>query len=205
LSPEPHWRNNWSFYVPSTALFVFYLWLLFVTFHPKVTEEYRAYYIHQSTVEWRPKHYIATFEDGIDFSRDGWPTFVKSAYGFSQSESWGRWTDGRLLPAAKIILAEAITGSVCLEFETIASVTQIGKAVIVRMGGEKNSFLPSTGTSETHKVEFLLGQPATALEVEPSAPGTPKEWDSSSTDPRKIGLGFVRLRIAKHRCRPAGD
>ena len=205
MSPELNWRNNWNFYVLSTALFVFYLWLLFVAFHPKVTEEYKAYYIDQSTEEWRPKHYIATFEDGIDFSRDGWPTFVKSAYGFSHKESWGRWADARLLPVAKIIFAEFFTGYVCLELETIASKKQLGKAVIVRMGGEEKSFLPSTDNSEIHKVEFVLGQPAAALEVKPTAPGTPKEWESSNTDPRKIGLGFLKLGIAKHRCRSAGN
>ena len=60
--------------------------------------------------------------------------------------------------------------------QTIASKKQLGKAVIVRMGGEEKSFLPSTDNSEIHKVEFVLGQPAAALEVKPTAPGTPKEW-----------------------------
>ena len=131
MSFDRGWRNNWKFYMLSTALFVFYLWLLFIAFHPKVTEEYKAYYIDKSTADWKPKHYVAAFEDGIDFSRDGWPTFVKSAYGFSLNETWGRWSDAKLLPAAKIVFAQALTGYVCLELTTIATINP------ARQGGDR--------------------------------------------------------------------
>jgi len=206
LSVDLGWRNNWKFYMLSIALFVFYLWLLFIAVHPKVTEEYKAFYIDKYHLDWKPKHYVAAFEDGIDFSRDGWPTFVKSAYGFSSNETWGRWSDATLLPAAKIVFAQSLTGSVCVELTTIATIKQRGKAVIVRMAGEERKFSPTTTDREIHKIEFLLSEPTASIEVEPTASGTRREWDASSADQRKIGLGFLKLRIAEMRCsRPPGS
>jgi hypothetical protein len=104
------------------------------------------------------------------------------------------------------VFAQSLTGSVCVELTTIATIKQRGKAVIVRMAGEERKFSPTTTDREIHKIEFLLSEPTASIEVEPTASGTRREWDASSADQRKIGLGFLKLRIAEMRCsRPPGS
>ena len=85
--------------------------------------------------------------------------------------SQGKVDRRKLLPAAKIVFAEAFIGYVCLELKTISPITQLGKVVIVRMAGEEKRFSFSTKDLEIHKIEFLLGKPAAAIEMEPIAAG----------------------------------
>ena len=75
---------------------------VYAVLHPKVSPEYKAYYIDRTTSDWRPPHYRASPDQGIAFLREGWPDFVSSTAGFSRFEEWGRWTDYDVYPTPSI-------------------------------------------------------------------------------------------------------
>jgi hypothetical protein len=39
-------------------------------------------------------HYPAKLADGIDFAKDGLPSFISTISGLSHKEEWGRWSEG---------------------------------------------------------------------------------------------------------------
>ncbi len=43
-------------------LYSIVFWLML---HPKVSDEYRRYYINRETIDWRPPHYPATVEQHL--------------------------------------------------------------------------------------------------------------------------------------------
>jgi hypothetical protein len=117
--------------VSGIILCVFYSCVAYVATAPKVTEEFRAYYIKKNTLEWRPQRYQATISDGFDFSRDGYPDFVRLTSGISGREDWGRWTDANLDPKAKIVFSNPIRGVICLELRVKPAKAQLGNRVAI--------------------------------------------------------------------------
>src|ERR1700676_1730791 len=103
--------------VIALGLSVFYCAILLLALNPRVSEEYRAYYIERITMEWKPVRYAARLEDGIAFSAPGLPVFVRNLSGFSFREGWGRWTDANHGPTARIVFADSLDGSVCLDLK----------------------------------------------------------------------------------------
>ena len=82
--------------------------------HPKVTREYRAYYIDRTSQDWRVKKYYSTPENGIDLAKPGWPDFVAYSFGIARDTSVGAWTDTRLGLKAGFELNQPFTGHVCV-------------------------------------------------------------------------------------------
>ena len=68
------------------ALVALHLTALFALLHPKVSREYRAFYMDRVSSDWHAKHYESTPEQGIDFSTVGWPDFVEYSFGISKVE-----------------------------------------------------------------------------------------------------------------------
>jgi phosphoglycerol transferase len=181
-------------------LAAFYGWALMLMLTPRVSEEYRGYYIERSMDEWRPVRYAASIEQGIDFSRPGLPTFLQSLSGVSHHEPWGRWTDARLRKAARLVFEEPFSGEVCVALSVSAAGLQKGKEAIIRAGNKELRFITTSDTQHWYRFGFLLDQPVSALEVEPTAPAVPAAWAPNNTDPRVIGLGLYRLVIAPGNC-----
>src|SRR6185436_9351069 len=59
--------------------------------------------------------YDATLAQGIDFTRAGYPRFLKEVQGVSGEESWGRWTDANLSPTARLRFASPLPKTFTLE------------------------------------------------------------------------------------------
>ena len=64
-----------------------------------------------------PATYDATPADGIQFSREGYPRFVREVKGVSGREEFGRWTDGA---KASFVFADPLPKKFTLTIETTA-------------------------------------------------------------------------------------
>ncbi|MCU0834799.1 MAG: hypothetical protein MUC77_10255 [Chromatiaceae bacterium] len=183
------------------ALAAFYGWVLLLVLTPNVSEEYRAYFIERSTKDWRPPRYAASLADGIDFSRPGLPSYLRSMSGVSVHEAWGRWTDARLRKAARFVFERPWSGDVCIALEASSVGPQLGKDVIIRADGNEIRFVAVSDKAQWYRVDLNLDQPSEWIEIEPTAPALPAAWDPGNTDPRSLGLGLYQLLVLPGHCR----
>jgi hypothetical protein len=133
--------------------------------------------------------YEATFEQGVDFRRPGYPTFIKYATGISKLEEWGRWSDG---PKVTFTLANPLKGKFKLILVVGALGKNVGTPIPVKIGHmvQKVTFSGAPPhTMETRTLEFALRRPANTIEFTIPHPTTPER------DKRQLGIGFLELRI----------
>lgn len=177
------------------------LYAAYAVLHPRVSAEYRAFFIDRSTKDWNPTHYPATPEQGIQFIQQGWPTFVRSSSGFSAVEPWGRWTDADLTPAPKIFMTRQFSGPLCIEFEAQPSYAERGTPVQVAFGQNTAGISLSNPEYTTYRVSFANASPADTLEFRfPETIPPNNELIRSSPDGRRLGMRFLSLRILPHQC-----
>jgi hypothetical protein len=134
--------------------------------------------------------YEATFEQGIDFRRAGYPTFIKYATGISMLEEWGRWSIG---PKVTLTLAKPLNGKFRLVLVGGAFGKNIGKPIPVKIGHmrQKVIFSDMPHPAGIQTLEFALRRPATTIEFTIPHPTIPER------DNREVGIGFLQLRIER--------
>jgi phosphoglycerol transferase len=134
--------------------------------------------------------------EGIDFTKPGYPSFLAEVQGMSLREDWGRWTDGRLAPAAKFRLKQPLPKSFTLVLKANAFGPNLDKPVKVRVGGVEKSFVHKDGsTAGTYRLAFELPSAADTIEIVAPAPASPQEQNPSNPDQRKLGVGLSRMQF----------
>jgi phosphoglycerol transferase len=177
------------------------LYALYAVVHPRVSSEYRAFFIDRSTNEWNPPHYHATPEQGIDFTRDGWPDFVSGVYGFSSFEPWGRWSDADLLALPRIVLTRQFSGPLCIEMVAQPAYTEQGKQVQVAFGKNVSDLTLSDSDFANYRLNFPDAPPADTLEFHfPNQIPRLNDVVRGSADARRLGIRLRSLRILSHQC-----
>lgn len=183
------------------ALLAIYATALWAVLHPHVSHMFRAYYIDRVSSEWVPVRYTTTPEEGIEFARVGLPDWVDYTAGFSVRESWGRWSDADVAKKPTIMLTRPITGPVCAVFTARPSPPLVGKAFALRFGDEAKYVPFSTPDFATYRVDFDVTRGAERIEfIFPGELPPLKEFDSRTTDKRRLGIALVNLKFYPARC-----
>ena len=135
--------------------------------------------------------------DGIDFKKQGYPDFLAEVSGMSSYEPWGRWTDAAAGPVARFRFRQALPRKFTLEITAIAFGPNYGAPVKVRVGGVEKSFVitPPKKEADTYRLAFETDGTADTLEITPPKPTSPSEVDPKNSDSRKLGIGFISLKI----------
>jgi phosphoglycerol transferase len=138
--------------------------------------------------------YPATLRDGIDFTKRGWPDFISNAQGISGHEPWGLWSDANLAPTVRFEFSSALPQRFTLLFSGHAFGPNVGSDIVVKIGSQEVKFRLSSSNTEI-RIPFDLGnESANIIEFIPPNPTSPKQL-GVSTDERKLGIGFINLRI----------
>ena len=184
----------------SIVLFGFHIFVLFCVFRPRVTAEYRAYYIDRTSDDWEPFRYPASPEQGMILSATGLPTFVRSMHGFSFREPWGRWTDAEHAPS-RIVFQEALSGRICVDLQARPAGSQLGKSIIVALGDKQKPLSLQEPNFAEYYIDFVEDKPADILEFLFSNP-VPREnmVHRLNPDSRRLGLAIVSLRVLRGSC-----
>jgi hypothetical protein len=134
--------------------------------------------------------YEATFEQGIDFRRPGYPTFIRYVTGISKLEEWGRWSVG---PKVTLTLANPLSGKFRLILVGGAFGKNVGAPIPVKIGHvlQKVTFSGGPHPAGVQTLEFELKRPATTIEFTIPHPTAPEG------DNRQVGIGFLQLRIER--------
>jgi phosphoglycerol transferase len=134
--------------------------------------------------------YHATLEEGIAFTRPGYPDFVAKVEGISIAEPFGHWTDG---PVAAIEFKEPLPKQFDLVLLGAAYGPNIGQPVKVTIGSASQSVVfdaDLTNGAQTRRLAFNLDTPAKRIEFLIPHPTQP-----SNGDVRKLGIAMVDLKI----------
>jgi hypothetical protein len=172
-----------------------YLIVAYLVCTPKLSPEYKAYYLERTSLDWKNgPRYAAQPEQGILFGKEGLPGFVKYIYGFSGHQSWGRWTDGKFGQNAGIVLEQGLRGSVCLNVRLLPATSQLNKEITVVFGDQSKKVVFSNGEFEDYFVDFFEHNPADVIEFKLS------DMPPAIPDGRRLGLGMAYLRLFRESC-----
>jgi hypothetical protein len=179
------------------ALASIHLAALSALLNPRVSREYKAYYIDKTSLDWHVQHYHSTPEEGIEFSRPGWPDFVEYSFGISKPENFGRWTDTRLGLRAGFEFNRSFNGTVCVVLNAVPSDAMRDRHVTLAFGDhEKDIFFGQDHISRPYVIEFALSSSAERLELRFPAP-LPR---ASQANRRQVGVGLQTMRIFSEPC-----
>jgi hypothetical protein len=176
----------------------FYLYVVYLAQHPKVSEPYRLYYIDKKLLNWsNGAGLLYHVGDVIDFTK---PVPYLSRNGWSIAESWGIWSQGRVSEMYLQIVdgkqPETITisghpflspqhGVTFQRLDVYINDIKIGSEIF-SSEGEARFEIPAAAVSEVGRI--------LCLRFEYSNPKSPKKLGLSSDD-RVLGFGFVQLAI----------
>lgn len=184
----------------SAILAASYGLLVVAVTNPKVSAEYKAYYIDGRTVYWKPMRYIATFEQGIDFKRPGLPTFVRYISGVSYGEGWGRWSDQKTGDGVRIEYNTKFAHHACVKLTAQPSPSQRGSNVEIMLGADRATTRIDKPNKATYVTPINLSRPTRELLLRPQTPG-PVEWDPNGKRARRLGLAIERIAVVPGNCK----
>lgn len=134
--------------------------------------------------------YRASLEEGISFAKPGYPDFVARTEGISQTEPFGRWTDG---PKAVIVFKDPLPKKFELVVKGAAYGPNIDQPVKVAVGGVTQEIVFNSDMNkdaQTRHLSINLDQPADRIEFLIPQPTQP-----ANGDVRKLGIALVELKI----------
>jgi hypothetical protein len=181
------------------ALAGFYAWLAYVALNPVVSEAYRAYYILKNTPDWRPRRYSIPLDEGIDFTRSGYPDFVARTEGLSEVGPSGRWTDAKYGRTPRIVYARDFQGQVCLSFLAHPSPSLAGLPVEMMFGDAKVSFQAAPVCGWQH-FPLNLTSPAHVLDIRIKQLTERPIWMPYSLYGGRRHLGLLHVTIMPGHC-----
>ena len=134
--------------------------------------------------------YRASLEEGIAFAKPGYPEFVARAEGISQTEPFGRWTDG---PKAVIVFKDPLPKKFELVVTGAAYGPNVGQPVKVNIGSVTQEIMFNADMNkdaETQRLSINLEQPADRIEFL-----VPRPTQPANGDVRRLGIALVELKI----------
>lgn len=138
--------------------------------------------------------YEATLADGIDFKREGYPSFVVKTNGISEKESFGRWSDGDEI---LIELVDPLPSQFTVTLKAAAFVPNIGKSFQMIIGETQHTFAIDTGSPEKMKtitLPFKVKGGAKSIRIMIPQATSPKAI-ANSLDERRLGIALGLLKI----------
>ncbi|MHB0928258.1 MAG: DUF7024 domain-containing protein [Candidatus Nanopelagicales bacterium] len=166
-----------------------------VIIKPEVGRMYRAYFIDHRVDGWHTSAYEVPESEGIDFTRQGRPLWIRSMIGLSVPDANGTWTDARLANGAAIRYRVPFEGQVCVQLQAAPSPDNVGGVSYLQMGTESQAFRTPTAGMSSHAFQFQLTQPSEVVRIYPGV--TERK---SARDRRLIGLQLQRLIVTPGPC-----
>jgi phosphoglycerol transferase len=133
---------------------------------------------------------VAFLATSIDFSEKTWPPPLIRTSGLSQPETWGSWSDGKVVA----IEFPALPKRLSLHLRARAYGSNVGQDFVARIGEGTVRF--SLGESfEMKTFEMINPTRSNVLTIDVPSPISPQELGLSS-DARSLGIGLIEVRIA---------
>jgi phosphoglycerol transferase len=142
-----------------------------------------------------PVGYQATLADGIDLTKEGYPIFIAAVSGMSGYEPWGRWTDADAGGAvARFTFKDKLPQSFTLAVTANAYGPNEGQPIEVKAGSIVKRFTIKNGETPSVYIIRFNEVDGNTLDFTPPSPTSPKSLGIGE-DPRKVGIGFISIKI----------
>jgi phosphoglycerol transferase len=138
--------------------------------------------------------YPASYSDGIDFTRPNWPEFLRSIVGLSWLDPWGRWSDSNLSPTIKFTFFNSLPNKFAMLLK-VKPFYGTDQEFLFRINDQEFRYKMPYGVTEFRINVDLKNKPTDSFEFIPLNPISPHQILSDSSDIRKLGIGFISLRI----------
>ena len=138
--------------------------------------------------------YPSKIDDGIDFRREGLPSFVFSISGLSGVEEWGRWSDRNLGSSVEVTFSEALPESFSMILEGIAFGPNIGSELTIVCGSVSKKIVIYEDSFTINEKFELRSNQVNVMRIIPSKPISPYDLGIGA-DTRAIGVGLISLTI----------
>lgn len=140
--------------------------------------------------------YEATLVEGINFKRDGYPSFISQVSGMSGYEPWGRWSDADAGgPDVRFTFKNKLPSNFKLVITAQAFGPNDGQPVKVKVGSISQTFvIKNTAEPTTYTLTFDKVDSDVILFTPPS-PTSPASVNKDTPDLRKLGIGFISLKF----------
>lgn len=139
--------------------------------------------------------YTATLAEGIDFKREGYPSFVSTITGMAEEkESFGRWSTG---DEVSIGFVNPLPMSFNVELEVAAFGPNVNKPIKISAADKEQEFIINSGHPEKMQkitIHFTGVERATSIKFKIPLATSPKAL-VGNPDERRLGIAFERIRI----------
>lgn len=137
-----------------------------------------------------------TLLDGINFAHHRYPSFIKKIEGLSDQEPWGRWSDSLLSPSVHIEFKKNLPTRFTLVFscQTFGPNSNDKLSIVI---GSKTYYIKLKNGFLEYKINIdIKEKDVKSIQFVPPKPTSPQEIGLSD-DTRKLGLGFVYLKLVE--------
>ena len=122
--------------------------------------------------------YEASLSEGIDFSRKGYPNFLKAVHGISSWEDWGRWSDANesdFPNAVDLVFWKALPKKFQIELSSRAFGPNLNKPVEVIVDAKSYFFTNSSSDTSVSIIEIPENNGGDTIRIIVPAPTSPKQ------------------------------
>ncbi|MES2317819.1 MAG: sugar translocase [Pseudomonadota bacterium] len=131
--------------------------------------------------------------EGVDFTREQVPLFLKRVTGLSNAEADGRWSDANLASSVRLHFRAPLPRRFTLEVSGRPFGPNLGRELTIRVGGRSYRQRMDAGYF-TVRQPVRLDAPFDQVELILPQPVSPREL-GASLDARKLGVKFARIRL----------
>ena len=139
--------------------------------------------------------YNATLAEGINFKRDGYPSFVADVHGLAdEKEFFGRWS---VADEVTINFVEPLPAKFTVELVASAFGPNVNKPMKIIVGEKEQQFVLASGYVEKMQkvlIHVSIAGKVTSIKFRIPFARTPKSM-ASSTDERRLGIAFGDIKI----------
>lgn len=145
--------------------------------------------------------YEASLSEGVDFSKKGYPKFLKAVHGISAWEDWGRWSDANESEspnAVDLVFKEKLPKKFQIELSSKTFGPNVNRPVEVIVDKRSHFFTHSSPDTSVNLIEITENKGDDTIRIIAPAPTSPKQINIQSDDTRKLGIGLVKLKILEN-------
>lgn len=139
--------------------------------------------------------YYATLNQGIDFTKPGYPRFIIGVTGMSSHEKTHRWTDANVASKAIFKFDRPLPSRFALELKAWAFARSAQDLTTIRLGNIDKQVRIGT-KPRTITLWFENIPQWDTIEIIPANPDSPANYmPGKRADTRKLGIALVSLKI----------
>jgi phosphoglycerol transferase len=131
-----------------------------------------------------------TLGDTVEFRKASWPGVIDRVSGLSESESWGRWSNAKVV---KLEFASPLPRRFELGLRAHAFGPNVGTSISIRVGRHRKSIRLAPSPQDV-SLSFETDGGERSVMIEVPQPVSPKALGLGN-DERTLGIGVARLRI----------